>query len=84
MIRIRAARCQCDPQADRATHPTLHFEEPFYWQNPEGGDYDLVVLAGGPVGRVASPVAAAGTRRVAITRSPAGVLEVPRSEAGTA
>ena len=46
---------------------TINQSHPPTWQNPPGGNYDLVVLGGGPAGLVAAPTAAAGGHRVAMT-----------------
>src|ERR1700693_763255 len=53
--------------ADEYNQRTINLCHPPNWQNPPGGDYDLVAIGGGPAGLITALTAVAGGHRVAMT-----------------
>jgi pyruvate/2-oxoglutarate dehydrogenase complex dihydrolipoamide dehydrogenase (E3) component len=53
--------------ADEYNQRTINTGHPPNWQNPPGGNYELIILGGGPAGETAALTAAAGGHRVAMT-----------------
>ena len=53
--------------SDANNQRTINQGHPPDWRNPAGGDYELVVIGGGPTGLVAAMTAAAEGHRVAMT-----------------